>query len=57
LTRGDVSRAIVLAAWIKHKFKRFHRRLGRAREFLAKIARESPRLFVHWQLGASGKPA
>ena len=46
-----------LAAWIKHKFKRFHRRLGRAREFLAKIARESPRLFVHWQLGASGKPA
>jgi len=43
-----------LAVWIKRKYKRFHRRLGQAREFLAKIARESPRLFVHWQLGASG---
>lgn len=43
-----------LAVWIKRKYKRFHRRLGQAREFLTKIARESPRLFVHWQLGASG---
>lgn len=43
-----------LAVWIKRKYKRFHRRLGQAREFLVKIARESPRLFVHWQLGASG---
>lgn len=43
-----------LAVWIKRKYKRFHRRLGQAREFLAKIARESPRLFVHWQL-ASGR--
>jgi group II intron reverse transcriptase/maturase len=43
-----------LAVWIKRKFKRFHHRLGRARLFLAKIARENPRLFVHWQLGASG---
>ncbi|HWJ19284.1 MAG TPA: group II intron reverse transcriptase/maturase, partial [Geobacterales bacterium] len=34
-----------LAVWIKRKYKRFHRRLGQAREFLAKIARESPRLF------------
>jgi RNA-directed DNA polymerase len=42
-----------LAVWIKRKYKRFHRRLGQAREFLTKIARESPRLFVHWQLGAS----
>lgn len=46
-----------LAVWIKRKYKRFHRRLGQAREFLAKIARESPRLFVHWQLGASGRLA
>jgi RNA-directed DNA polymerase len=43
-----------LAVWIKRKYKRFHRRLGQAREFLTKIERESPRLFVHWQLGASG---
>ncbi len=43
-----------LAVWIKRKFKRFHHRLGRARAFLEKIARENPRLFVHWRLGASG---
>jgi RNA-directed DNA polymerase len=41
-----------LAAWLKRKYKRFHRRLGRARLFLAKIARENCRLFVHWQLGS-----
>jgi len=40
-----------LAVWLKRKYKRFHRRLGRARLFLAKIARENKRLFVHWQLG------
>ena len=43
-----------LAVWMKRKFKRFHHRLGHARDFLTKIARENPRLFVHWQLGASG---
>ena len=43
-----------LAVWMKRKFKRFHHRLGHARDFLASIARENPRLFVHWQLGASG---
>jgi hypothetical protein len=43
-----------LAAWLKRKYKRFHRRLGRARDFLAKIARENRRLFVHWQLGDGG---
>ena len=43
-----------LTVWIKRKYKRFHRRLGQARDFLTKIARENPRLFVHWQLGASG---
>ncbi len=46
-----------LAVWFKRKFKRFHRRLGRARLFLAKIARENRRLFVHWQLGDGGKLA
>ena len=45
-----------LAVWIKRKYKRFHHRLGQARDFLAKIARENPRLFVHWQLGVSGRP-
>jgi group II intron reverse transcriptase/maturase len=43
-----------LAVWMKRKFKRFHHRLGRARDFLTKIASENPRLFVHWQLGAGG---
>jgi group II intron reverse transcriptase/maturase len=41
-----------LAAWMKRKYKRFHRRLGRARLFLAKIARENRRLFAHWSLGS-----
>lgn len=46
-----------LAVWVKRKYKRFHRRLGRARLFLAKIARENRRLFVHWQLGVGGELA
>jgi len=46
-----------LAAWFKRKYKRFHRRLGRARLFLAKIARENRRLFVHWQLGVGSELA
>jgi RNA-directed DNA polymerase len=46
-----------LVVWFKRKYKRFHRRLGRARLFLAKIARENRRLFVHWQLGAGGELA
>ena len=29
-----------LAIWLKRKYKRFHHRLGRARLFLEKIARE-----------------
>jgi len=43
-----------LAVWMKRKYKRFHRRLGRARLFLQKIARENRRLFVHWQIGDGG---
>jgi RNA-directed DNA polymerase len=42
---------------LKRKYKRFHHRLGRARLFLEKIARENRRLFVHWQLGDGGKLA
>ncbi|MFK4492329.1 hypothetical protein ABIA45_007407 [Bradyrhizobium sp. USDA 336] len=36
-----------LAIWLKRKYKRFHHRLGRARLFLERIAREKRRLFVH----------
>jgi len=46
-----------LAVWMKRKYKRFHRRLGRARLFLKKIARENRRLFEHWQLGDGGAHA
>lgn len=46
-----------LAIWLKRKYKRFHHRLGRARLFLEKIARENRRLFVHCQLGDGGKLA
>jgi RNA-directed DNA polymerase len=46
-----------LSVWLKRKYKRFHRRLGRARLFLAKIARENRGLFVHWQLGKGGELA
>jgi RNA-directed DNA polymerase len=46
-----------LAIWLKRKYKRFHHRLGRARLFLEKIARENRRLFVHWQLGVGDKLA
>jgi RNA-directed DNA polymerase len=42
-----------LAVWFKRKYKRFHRRLGRARLFLAKIAREPttlrPLATWHWR--------
>jgi group II intron reverse transcriptase/maturase len=46
-----------LAVWLKRKYKRFHRRLGRARLFLEKIARENRRLFAHWQLVYGGELA
>ena len=48
-----------LAVWTKRKFKRFYHRLGHARDFLAKIARENPRLFPlatwrKWRAGLMG---
>jgi RNA-directed DNA polymerase len=46
-----------LAVWLKRKYKRFHRRLGQARLFLAKIACENRSLFVHWQLGVGSELA
>jgi hypothetical protein len=46
-----------IAIWLKRKYKRFRHRLGRARIFLEKIARENRRLFAHWQLGIGDKLA
>jgi SRSO17 transposase len=48
---------LAFAMMAVRKYKRFHHRLGRARLFLEKIARENRRLFVHWQLGDGGKLA
>ena len=39
-----------LARWAMHKFKRFRRRYLRAMEWLQRIYRRNPKLFVHWQL-------
>jgi len=39
-----------LRAWIMRKFKRFQSHKTRANLFLRKLARENPRLFVHWQV-------
>jgi group II intron reverse transcriptase/maturase len=41
----------VLAAWVRRKFKRFHRRVTAAIHWLGRIARREPRLFAHWELG------
>ena len=46
-----------IAIWLKRKYKRFRHRLGRARIFLEKIARENRRLFAHWQIGIGDKLA
>ncbi len=38
-----------LIRWAMKKFKRLKRHRRRAQEFLARIAKENPRLFPHWQ--------
>ncbi|MBV9141361.1 MAG: hypothetical protein JO115_10665 [Pseudonocardiales bacterium] len=40
-----------LVRWAYRKYKRLHRRPRRARELLAKIARQYPYLFAHWRIG------
>jgi RNA-directed DNA polymerase len=41
----------ILVKWAKNKFKRLKRSWARAREFIAKISRREPKLFIHWELG------
>jgi RNA-directed DNA polymerase len=41
-----------LMRWSCRKYKRLRRRERRAMNWLAEIARRSPRLFAHWRLGA-----
>jgi len=40
-----------LARWVTRKYRRFKRHKVKAINYLAAIARDKPRLFVHWQLG------
>ena len=40
-----------LQAWMMRKFKRYRGHKTRAGQFLQRLGREHPDLFVHWRLG------
>lgn len=40
-----------LIRWVQNKYKKFAGHIWRARNWLGKIARRNPNLFVHWQMG------
>jgi RNA-directed DNA polymerase len=40
-----------LVRWAMRKYKRLRRRPGRARRFIADVARRQPNLFAHWRFG------
>jgi len=40
-----------LVRWVRRKLKRFSWHKKRARQYLNRLARANPHLFVHWQLG------
>jgi RNA-directed DNA polymerase len=41
----------ILVRWVLGKYKRLRRHRGRARRFLADVARRQPNLFAHWRFG------
>ncbi len=41
----------ILAKWAKNKFKRLNGSWARANKFIDAIAKQQPRLFIHWQRG------
>jgi hypothetical protein len=41
----------ILVRWAMRKYKRLRRHKGRARRFIADVARRQPNLFAHWRLG------
>jgi RNA-directed DNA polymerase len=43
-----------LVAWVMRKFKRFKSHKVRASQFLQRLAKERPALFVHWNLDMTG---
>ena len=40
-----------LVRWAMRKYKRLRRHHGRARRFIADVARRQPGLFAHWRWG------
>jgi RNA-directed DNA polymerase len=40
-----------LVQWAKRKYKKLDRGRTKAENWLGKIARNIPKLFVHWQMG------
>jgi RNA-directed DNA polymerase len=40
-----------LVHWVRRKYKRFSRHRRNAEHWLGRLARRSPKLFVHWQMG------
>jgi RNA-directed DNA polymerase len=44
-----------IAVWLRRKFKRLNAHKGRAFDTLKGVGRQNPKLFVHWQIAASGK--
>ena len=42
---------LALAHWVRRKFKRYKRRKRASMDWLGRVARRDPRLFVHWQHG------
>ena len=45
---------LTLLAWVRRKFKRYKGHKVRAADFVEKLARTRPDLFVHWRLGMTG---
>jgi RNA-directed DNA polymerase len=41
-----------LVRWAKRKYKRLHDNHRRARQWLVRVAKREPTLFVHWRCGA-----
>jgi RNA-directed DNA polymerase len=41
----------ILVKWAQKKFKRLRRDWARAGDFIGKIARKTPTMFAHWELG------
>jgi len=45
---------LTLVAWAARKFKRFNRSRSLASQFLERVAKTAPEVFVHWELGMTG---